>query len=385
MGEPFVWRVLVVDDDGDICRQLEESLGQLQLESGDTFKPYVVKDFTRALQLIEERRFDILILDVFKGQVGEGGSLRGREVLDEVKQRQFLPVIFYTALPRSVEDLKDPVVDVVAKESGFGALQTAIEKFMQSGLPQINRAFAEHSAKVFCEYLWEFLPKHWESVFADGEPVQLAYILCRRLANSLDGRGAERLAGAIMGREPPEATENTGDKAHPMQFYILPPLVDGTSRAGDIVKDRDDGTYWMVLTPTCDFAHDKAKFVLLAYGVPLTERDEYKEWQGNQADARATEKLKGLLASNPQKGQKDRFWFLPGAAQLPPLVIDLQQTKAVPIAGFRNIEKIATLDSPFAEALIQRYSKFFFGRVGCPDLDTDAVIEELSKGVSKTE
>jgi hypothetical protein len=341
--------------------------------------------FEDAFKLLASKRFDLLILDVFRGPVGQPGSTSdGRDVLAQIRSYQFLPVIFFTALPRAVDDLKSPVIKVVTKGgSAFDDLDSAVGQFLQSGLLNINRAFYEHVVTSLRDYLWEFLPTHWDAILAGGDPTTLAYVLCRRLAATLEGRGADALAAAIARKEIPEDEAKQAERlAHPMQFYILPPVA-GDFCAGDILRKSDDATFWIVLTPTCDFVvrkgERKAEFVLLSPCRPIAESKEYKEWDPNTDEKKNLERMEGLLRNNPSGRQRDRFCFLPGTLVFPDLLIDFQQSKAVSFADLVTYVKLATLDSPFREGITLQYSRYV-GRVGYPDLDTQAVLRRLAEG-----
>ena len=41
-----------------------------------------------------------------------------------------------------------------------------------------------------------------------------------------------------------------------------------------------------------------------------------------------------------------------------------------------GLERLASLDSPFAEALLARFSRYF-GRLGTPDLDVAVLLQRL--------
>lgn len=365
------WHVLVVDDDTDACRQIEEYLNVLQVR-GDRFRVTSIQDFGAALELIERQRFDLIILDVFRGPAGEAASSEdGRRVLTELQKRQFIPVVFYTALPSSVEDLRSRVIEIVAKDDGLKNLEATITRYLELGLLRLNRAFSDHVAKVFRDYLWEFLPRHWDSIVEGQDATSLAYILCRRLAASLEGRGADTLASAIRG----EREVRKAEKAHPMQCYVIPPVDDGY-RAGDIMQKRADQTYWIIVSPSCDFVQHKAHYALVCWCKPLVEFEEYQDWAQNPEDHGLRGRLEALLKNNPQRKQKDRYRFLPSAASLPSLLVDMQRARAVLLHELRDYDKIASLDAPFREDIVGQFSRFY-SRIGSPDLDLDAVFDRL--------
>ena len=89
-------------------------------------------------------------------------------------------------------------------------------------------------------------------------------------------------------------------------------------------------------------------------------------------------KLKSLLSNNRSNGhQPERFYFLPGALDLPDLVVDFQQLVTLPREQMEeDLKRLASLDSPFAETLLTRFSRYF-GRLGTPDLDLGVVFNRF--------
>jgi CheY-like chemotaxis protein len=394
MADPI--RVLVVDDDQDILRQLGEHFKTLNI-GGATFQCVTTDDFNGAIPEIKARKFDLVILDVFKGEAGKNDQ-SGRDVLDQLKAVQFLPVIFFTALPHQVEDLSNPVVKIAAKSDGVKNVNQGIAEFQATGLLQLNRIFIEHVDKTLRDYLWEFLPKHWTELFGKGDPTTLGYVLCRRLAASLNSRRAEEL-GREMGSS--GEVSKTESIAHPMQFYIIP-ATEKAFLAGDIVERLEDRTNWIVITPSCDFVQKKVDYTLLCRCMPVTAYKEYTDWNpvsGHEAIAEQQAKEKDAQKAQPRKdpksgdpdqkirelisnrrGQQDRYYFLPGVLDFPDSIIDHQQSYTVEFTALENMQKfrkIASLDSPFREGITQKFSRFF-GRVGFPDLDVPLMISRLA-------
>ena len=82
---------------------------------------------------------------------------------------------------------------------------------------------------------------------------------------------------------------------------------------------------------------------------------------------------------NQRDSQSERFFFLPGALSLPDLVVDFQQLMALQREHLSGLERLVSLDSPFAEALLVRFTRYF-GRLGTPDLDVAVLLQRLASG-----
>jgi len=277
--------------------------------------------------------------------------------------------------------LKTPLIQVVEKTEGLPHLLETVRGIFATRLPAVNRALIRHMETVQRNYMWDFVATHWEQFGGTPDRTALAYLLARRLAVSLSGPGIRQLAqdlGDSMGTAVVEGW------VHPMQYYVMPP-VETLPLAGDLYRGQIGSQigYWVLLTPSCDFVErdnkpQKAEWVLLAYCNLLTEQSECLKWQAGlpQPSKTTDDNLRGLIGNNRQGGQPERFYFLPGALTLPDLVADLQQLATVPRKHLHSLERLASLDSPFAEALLARFARYF-GRLGTPDLNVEVTLSRL--------
>jgi CheY-like chemotaxis protein len=380
MQKDDAWRILYVEDDevlaGQTKRLFEESDRGL-------FSVQLVNDFNDALKEVETRRYDLLILDVYAGRPVLGGDSAGIDVLEHLRQVRFTPTIFYTALPSGVLNIESPFVKVIGKEgTGFEQLLNAVEGFIESGLLALNRGLSRHVETIQLEYMEGFVGKHWSS-FADlTDKRALAYLVASRLAMSLSSTHVDELAQALgepsLERGSIEG-DDAGDLVHRMQYYIMPP-VSKDFLAGDIIEGESG--HLVVLTPSCDMVTGrnvvKADFVHLALCLPLRTFKEYQDWQDQPDNTRKREALQELLRNNRRGGQRERYHYLPGVFHIPHLVVDFQQVHHLPFNDLQALkqQRVASLDSPFAEALLSRYNRYN-ARLGTPDIDTNEVIQHL--------
>ncbi len=380
MADATTWQLLFVDDDAEVCRQVKEFLdGETIVAPDDRLRVETLTDFAAALDELEARRFDLLILDV---RLGPHDEVREEEVgimtLEAIRQRRFVPVVFYTGLPRLVRDMEMPLIRVVEKTQGLPLLLETVRSIFATRLPAVNRALIRHVEAVQRDYMWDFVAIHWEEFGDTPDRTALAYLLARRLAMSLSGPGIRQLAQNLG--DPTGAAAVEG-RVHPMQYYVMPP-VGPAPLAGDLYQGQIGGQtgHWVLLTPSCDLVtkRERAEWVLLARCAPLAEQAEYQKWQAGlpQPSSTTDRKLRALLRDNRQNGQPERFYFLPGALTLPDLIVDFQQLVTLPQGQMKSLERLASLDSPFAEALLARFARYF-GRLGTPDLDLEVIVARL--------
>jgi CheY-like chemotaxis protein len=366
------WRFLIIEDDEDTARELNEAASDF-VDSPDTAEAKIVTTFKEAAAIMKDTRYDLLILDLKDGSdagLEADSNPAGLKIFEALKKARFVPVIFYTALPHKVRSEQTSFVRVVEKTEGIGKVKQEVKRVLATQLPSLARKLED----VQREYMWDFVSTHWLEFDSPHHQADLAYLLARRLAFALQGE-ARRLAQKLVGNEIPIAEPNN---VHPMQMYVRPPV--GKNRlAGDILRGivGDQDGFWLVLTPSCDFEQQRQlQHVLLAQCVKLSGEPEYIAWKENPDDNDRKGPLKQLISDKRFQAQSERFKFLPGTYFLPDLVVDFQCLKAVPPEQVATLEVIASLDSPFAESVLSRFARYF-GRLGTPDIDMNVVLNRL--------
>jgi CheY-like chemotaxis protein len=379
VSEPF--RIVHVDDEEGVLRQVKELLEedeQIQALGGVTVTRF--KNFPEALEYLDRAPADMVILDVRKdGEEAAEPQLAGREAFLELRAKVFVPVVFYTGFAHQVSDLEQELklLRVVPKGTVEPLLE-AVRAVIEEGLPTLNRGLFQLLRKVQRDYMWEFVAHHWPAFQEQDDATALAHLLVRRLALTLETDGAGSLTSALPGGTG-SAPGGTGGKVHPISMYVMPPIPDATPQAGDVRRGEIDGAgdHWIVLTPSCDFAQGKADMVLLAACEPLEGQPELNKFLAQPEDGNRRGALKALMKNGSVKGrQADRHHFLPGALDLPDLLVDLRSLKTVPRDRFNELTPVVSLDAPFAEALLAQFARYV-GRLGTPDPDLDLVIERL--------
>ncbi len=121
---------------------------------------------------------------------------------------------------------------------------------------------------------------------------------------------------------------------------------------------------------------------LCARAKPIEEFDEFVAWRQSPTPSNTVvEKLTALMANNRRSGQSDRYHFLPPAWDIPAMVADFGDLEHVPVTELRAASCLATVASPFAEAIAMRFVRYL-GRLGTPDVDLDLVLAALRPAVN---
>lgn len=359
------WNFLVVDDDEAMAQQTAEILQSARTLDGAEITCEVCTSFELAKEKVLVSRYDLVVLDL-RDDAGKI-DLKGQEVLDLLREAHFVPVVFYTGHSHKVESLKTPFVQVVAKgDEDADRLRQAVRDVFSTRLPELIRYIQEQQRL----YLWSHVDEFWKRDGAICDVRDLAYLLARRLGSALEGASIRKFL----------KEGDVQDVAHPAEVYIWPALGDSI-QSGDIL--RVEGQIFLVLNPACDFVQGKVELLVAAECVPLAQCVEYSgvadaKRDGGQPNGNQIGALKNLIGDNRQKSQPERYKFLPKTVFLDNHVVDFQRVKTFPLAdlGAARVERIATLDSPFAESVVSRFSRYY-GRIGAPNLERERIADEI--------
>lgn len=372
------FRVLVVDDRSaqDVVDLIE---GNKVLKAPDSIICEICTSFEDALERLRTQRYDLVTLDLKDdGNFAEASAnpditeLAGERLYQRIKETRFIPVVFYTGFAYKIEGNK-PFVRVVTRTE-VQQLRSEIKSIFDTKLPLLIR----HLEEEMRLYMWESIEQLWpEDEVAD--PNDIVYLIARRLGNLLQGdilRDFLKQNGAV----------NAEKTVHPVEMYIWPPVTIKSFFFGDILQRSVDGVaqFYVIVTPSCDLQQSgKAEFVIVGNCKLLSECKESQKAKAaiqKKVDINDNGELKGLIKTN-----KERVKFLPGTNFLPDLVLDLQNLSSVTYAELSHdnsqYKKIASLDTPFAEALQSQLSRYY-GRIGTPDLNADIAYSRAIKALA---
>lgn len=373
-------QILHVDDDRESLAQAREYLQDEEVGEWGRAQVHSLTTFGDALELLETRRFDLVILDVrlggYEPQAATPEDEEGVRTLDAIRHRRFVPVVFWTGLPERVRHLEGPLVRVQDKTAGLAVLLGAVRDLFDTRLPAVNRALLRLIEDEQRRYMWDFVAEHWSELSEGADHMGLAYLLARRLGRSLSGPGIEQLASELGGRGPGPPAPG---RIHSAEMYLIPPLPETKPGVGELLRDDSDGadSWWLVVTPSCDLEHDKAESVVLAACDLMDQDVRVRAWHEDLESGNRRRRVRDLVEQKTG-GQSDRHLFLPSAPTIPDLLADFQRLRSVTPDELGGMQRVASLLSPFAEAMVSRFTRYF-GRVGTEDLDVDAIMERLKR------
>jgi CheY-like chemotaxis protein len=369
--QPAVLDILVVDDDADVIRQLKELLPDSIGQHAVTWD--YCGDFDEALKLLQRRRFDLLVSDIYRDRDKPNknvsqGDVKARELVDEIRARRFCPVVLFTDGQVPAELVERPFVWSTDKAAtNFQALLTEqIAAAIDTGLPHIARRIHDELDRYAGSYVWQFLAPHWEEMKA---------------SHNLDAANLERIIkrrAAVQFTHFEETADGAAERAtsDPADFYLYPPI-SGTVRLGQIIRRKATKEFRVVLTPRCFLvkqpgqAAPRASHVLTALTIPAGELLKDAAWNAKEVDNDLRRRT--AFPASKVAPPEGRYCFLPAFLEIPDLYCDLMQLESFGYqAIIEDFDHIAVLDSPYAEAL-QACLARLMGAVGLPELDPKRV------------
>jgi len=363
------WNFLVVDDETAIAAQTCEILQSRRTLEGDEISCETCSSFEQAKLRVLSSRYDLIVLDL-QDDVSRV-AMKGKEILDVLREAHFVPVIFYSGHAAKVSALETPLVRVVSKGGDdTDNLRNAVREVFSTGLPKLIR-FIQDQQK---SYLWQHVDEFWQANGPICDVKDLACLLSKRLSNALKGESVRRTL---------EGVDNA--VAHPIEMYVWP-SIGNDIQTGDLVKYGEK--IYVILNPACDFAQAKVKSVVAAECVALTLCSEYMDLVNQKnAGVEYTKAqigaLRSIVSDNRQgrRVQPDRFKYLPSTVFMNAAVVDFQLLTSIPFEEATQLSRIATLDTPFVESLLSKFSRYY-GRIGTPDLDVDEVSSGVISGIA---
>lgn len=337
-------RVLIIEDGKALAeearREIEEAFADGKIF---TVSIRIETDFNAGVESFRLGETDVVVLDVRNDGQGplKVDDSAGCRVYEQIKQARFAPVIFWTALPMKVEDIEMPPIVKVLRKEETHLLPKAIEDAVSSRAVDIIADIEQDVATVLREHMWDELAPNWNEYTADEESSGISWVLLSRLSRILEEKAP------IVGS----------------RFRYLYPPASGRRAPGDLLFDEVDESWYVILTPACDFAQEKVEFSLLGKASKLEANRKFKNWIEKDSNNKWNELRKDVLSST-----RGRYYYLPAFRDIPDLVLDLENVRAVQGEELGLMTPVASLISPFAEALLVQHSHYR-GRIGIPELD----------------
>jgi hypothetical protein len=352
-------RLLLVDDDKGQLTLLREAIADWNaVNENERFEHEIAETYDAAVSALNKTRFDGALLDL--RLPGGAGEFPGESLAQICFTEYGIPAGIISGNPAHFDKSKFNGMIEVFDKVDSDSYEKAVSWFgglshMMTILGGTRKKIQRLGASVFSLRVWPRWSEYAALKGIDSE--QLTGIVSRQYASHI---------ADILGID---SEENV--KWHPFENYVVPALLEDRPHTGDIFKL--DGGLWIVLTPQCDMATQKAATVLLAHCEPKPERTEWEKYvaflqPGVSATKKAeAEKFFSRLVNQFEAAQH----FLPPLGDSGPLIVEFKNLRTVPFADLKGMlsNRIASVATPFLGNLTQRFGAYI-SRMGQPNIDT---------------
>lgn len=377
MSEMMI-RLFVLEDDEKQVKIYKDAIDDFYKKKGVKISAEFSGNLPEALGKIKAEDFDAAIIDLkLSGTDTEGG---GNQAIRQIRENLRFPVFVMSGFIDELDlDLREENVfykTYRSTDKDVSELLQEITDLYNTGITKILGKKGRIE-KALQDVFWKHIScsmNYWKSE-AKG-PKECEKILLRYVLVYLTGYLEMDEAGELLCYNPAE-------------FYIIPPIRKYVF-TGDILKNRDDGKRFLVLTPACDMAQGKAKDIMLVY-----IEDKNMEYVAQQKRV-LSEKISGAAGTKEKEAfqkKKDeaektlknlltnshsfKYHFLPCTEPFSGGFVNFQKVASIKASEIKDkYERVASVTEKFIKEIIARFSHYY-ARQGQPDFDIDELMKKM--------
>ena len=367
--------LLIVEDDEKQRKLYQDSIDEFNTGSDIKIEINFSSKLEEGLEQIRKNDFDAAIIDL---RLGEGDLKgKGKEIIREIKSNLRFPVFVLTGF---TEDLGKELT----KTNVFYKVYNNTEKNTVDVLHEISSIYRTGITKIMGrkgiiektlqEVFWENIAEnmdYWKTAIEDESKIEK--VLSRHIL--------AHLAESLKLTE-----EGEFEKCHPAEVYIMPPIKKKFF-TGDILKERNDTKYYIILTPACDMVLRKwkdgkkwitfrnADKIIIVRLIEFNKIPEVSDYIKTRSNTKKKEILKYI-----KNTKKERYYFLPSFGErLPGFLIDFQDINRIKSEEINIYDRVASVNEPFLKDIIARFTSHY-ARQGSPDFDVESILEKMLNG-----
>lgn len=374
--------LFLLDTKEEVYNKLKEN-NKLNSEIDEIFNFSIeykaVKTPMEAMVLLYQENFQGLIVDL-KLEVEDTNKddedYSGNILLKNIVNKEIMPIIVRTGFPDKMsQNINRNIIKTYSKETPI--LEEVVEELINYYNTSIFSIFGSNG-KVdnhIKDFFWNILPE----CFTDK----------KEELNGLDKEIQEKvIIRYVSSWLNNKYMFNDGYlDVEPIEMYMFPNPIDKICNC-DIYEDNDNKEKFIVLTPACDLANDKAENILFAKIQSHESVNEFddtiqKSFKQKQNDMEISKGNKNKIASWSRNSHEKsmRYHFLPKVSFFCGGFIDfsslicLQYSKEKTEFIGRNLVKIGTITDSFKRDITARFSSYY-QRQGQPTFNIDSIIEK---------
>jgi len=365
---PKKLRLLIVEDDPTAIKVYEQQIQYYNQKSKILITKDIEKSQAEGLKALKTKDYDAAIIDIKLSTTNPRET--GNKIIREIKKDLRFPVRVYTAFDGIDDDLKEQSefykIYKRGEENGktIQEILTELVDIYKTGITKIlgKRGTIEGYLK---EIFWKHLSGSFKCWVEEArtknniEKILLRYTLAH-IQEYLDKNEAGEF-----------------DEYHPAEVYIASP-VNENIHTGLILKKKDDGQLFIVLTPLCDLAQNKAKKIVIAliekHNMQYVKDLKTNVIKGGKGSRKARAALTNLLCNSHSL----KYHFLPLVNEIGGF-INFQKISSLTTSEIKgNFKHIATVTDKFCKDIIVRFSHYY-ARQGQPNFNYNNLYKSIIK------
>ncbi len=356
--------------------------GKINSEIDEIFdfsvKYKAVQSTEEAMVLLYKENFHALIVDLeleSEDKNRDDEDYSGNILLKNIVEKEIVPIIVRTGFPSKIaQDLNKNIIEIYSKEEP--TLEEVVGDLIEYYNDSVFNLFGSRGKvdKFIKDFFWNILPKCFEDKIED--------------INGLDKETQEK----VIIRYVTSWLNNKymfNDRyldVEPIEMYMFPNPIDKICSC-DIYKDTKNDENFIVLTPACDLANDKAENILFA---KIQSYDQVCEFNDTINACIDQQNNKGISNSNKNKvaswsrnshEKSMKYHFLPKVSFFDggfidfSLLVTFRYDRESKKFSERNLVKLGTITNSFKRDIIARFSSYY-QRQGQPTFNVESMLKK---------
>lgn len=356
--------LLIVEDDKDQLQMYNDVIDSFGKQHGIKIERTCFETIDGGLGAIRQPFYDAAIIDL---KFPLSNELEGMKLVNAINGKLRIPIYVVSGSIAQVEIKENALFKKRLRTDDFKTILTEIKDIYDTGLTNILKqdGFVD---RMLTEIFWKHLSNSLFDLKGSDTQKALIRYISSHIQESLE-----------------MDQEGNLEDFHPAEFYIFPPIKTYYN-TGDILRNKQNGAYSILLTPACDILLRKDKndaykktrnaekvlLVDLVLWSTLGEFSTLNKDSGKNNEHR--KKLEFLMKNN-----KERYHFIPPYKTILGYFADFQSQMSVKTNELDNqeiYERIATVSQPFLKDIVARFSQYY-SRQGQPDLLQNKIYDSL--------
>lgn len=352
------YNYLLIEDSADDRDAFKTTINTLNLQNNEKhYSCEIAETYAEGLKKLSSNSiYHGVIIDIKLD-----GKHSGHEIVKKTIECYRVPVVIYTGTPDKAESGNDLIKVYTKAEKTYKDIIEELDETWGTGLFRVlggNGIIEKLMNRIFWNNLYPQIDV-WKGkkTNVDTEKVLLRY-------------AASHIQELIDSDVPTYETE---------EMYIYPPLSEEI-KTGSIYKSKQNGNYYIILSPPCDLALHEGKFkterILLCEIDDLL--DESDKIIGETSEKKAANAIRGLCANN----HSTNFHILPGNSLFKGGIINFRKVYTLSPKQFDDEFGLpeVKVQNEFVKNILNRFSAYY-SRQGQPDFDFEQVAQTICKQV----